>query len=774
MSTIILGISIILQFVAAILSVRLIKVTGRKIAWILIAIAMSFMGIRRLVTLYRSISSDIPYSADLTAELVALSISILMVLGVMLIGPIFKKNQLINKALYLSEEKYKNMANMLPQPIYEANMQGNITFVNQAGFISFATKFDDVYEKVNVIDFIIPEDRERAKKNIQTIIQGKKLEANEYTILKKDGGRFPALIYSAPIFDADKVVGTRGVVTDLTKLKQAQDSVRRFSHIFEDSLNEIYQFDKDTLKFVQANNAALDNLGYTMEEIQELTPLDIKPQFTSELFAELIAPLRNGEKTKIVFETVHQRKDKSLYDVEVHLQLIEHNQETLFTAIILDISDRKRADEELTYQASHDALTGLVNRREFERRAERLLSVVQHDKSVHALCYLDLDQFKVVNDTSGHIAGDEMLRQLSSLLKETVRHRDTLARLGGDEFSVLMEHCSLDDAHRVATTLLKAIQNYQFSWEDQSFKVGVSMGLVPITDSTINLTELLKEADAACYMAKEKGRNRIHVYHPEDSGIAQRHGEMQWVTRINKALEENRFCLYAQAIVPLDASTDIHYELLLRMVDEKGTIIPPAAFLPAAERYNIISKIDRWVVENVFGILAKNPGFLKQIDFISINLSGQSLADEDFLYFVIKQLQALDTNSAKVCFEITETAAISNLSQAMKFINRLKSLGCQFALDDFGSGMSSFAYLKNLPVDYLKIDGMFVKDIVDDPIDRAMVKSINEIGQVMGMQTIAEFVENDEIKDMLREIGVNYAQGYGTGKPQPFSKLLDR
>jgi len=451
------------------------------------------------------------------------------------------------------------------------------------------------------------------------------------------------------------------------------------------------------------------------------------------------------------------------------IQLIEAISNLISIAI-----ERKRADEKLSYQASHDSLTGLVNRGEFEQRIGRLLVTTKEDSSEHALCFLDLDQFKVVNDTYGHIAGDEMLRQLSLVLNNTVRHRDTLARLGGDEFGVLMEHCSLDDAHRVAMSILIAIQDYPFLWEGQSFTIGVSIGLVSITDITPNITELLKSADAACYMAKDQGRNRIHVYNVDDAELAQRHGEMQWVTRLTQALEEDRFCLYAQAIVPLDSSMDKHYELLIRMIDEKDNVISPGDFLPAAERYNLISKIDRWVIKNAFTLLKNNPEFIKQINFCSINLSGQSITEKDFLDFIVTQLDKSGIEGKYICFEITETAAISNLNKATEFISVLKGLGCKFALDDFGSGLSSFGYLKNLPVDYLKIDGMFVKDIIDDPIDYAMVKSINEIGQVMGMQIIAEFVENDEIKNMLEAIGVNYGQGYGLGKPYSFEKLLER
>jgi len=480
------------------------------------------------------------------------------------------------------------------------------------------------------------------------------------------------------------------------------------------------------------------------------------------------------EKWDVEFRAITQT-GKVLYVREIGEPEIDEQGTIIRTfGTLQDITDSKLVEERLSYQASHDELTGLINRREFEKRAERLLSTINQDKSEHALCFMDLDQFKIVNDTCGHTAGDELLRQISSMLTNTVRYRDTLARFGGDEFGVLMEHCSLDDAHRVVASLQKTVQDFKFTWQEHDFKIGVSVGLVPVTSDTSNLTELMKQADAACYMAKDQGRNRIHVYHPEDTDLAKRHGEMQWVERINQALEEDLFCLYAQPIVSINGDTGTHYELLIRMKDENGDIIPPDEFLPAAERYNLITKIDCWVIEHAIDLLANDPVFLKNISFCSINLSGQSLTNQDILKFIINQVIESEIQSKKICFEITETAAISNLNGATKFISTLKGLGCQFALDDFGSGLSSFAYLKNLPVDYLKIDGMFVKDIADDPIDYAMVKSINEIGQVMGMQTIAECVENDAIKGILKKIGVNYVQGNGIGKPQPFDALLWR
>jgi diguanylate cyclase (GGDEF)-like protein len=388
------------------------------------------------------------------------------------------------------------------------------------------------------------------------------------------------------------------------------------------------------------------------------------------------------------------------------------------------------------------------------------------------LCYMDLDQFKVVNDTCGHLAGDELLRQLGSLLQKVVRKTDVVARLGGDEFAVLMENCTFDDAHRVTSLIQKEIEDYRFVWEGRSFRIGVSMGLVQITTKYTDFTEVLKLADVACYVAKEKGRNRIHVHYDDDEELAKRQGEMQWVNKVQDAIDENRFKIYAQLIEPLIGNENKHYELLLRMVDEQGGIIPPGAFLPPAERYQLIVKVDMWMIKNALHIIRNNPGFLEGVSFLSINLSGQSIANNDFLTFITENLRTLGEHSAKICFEITETAAISNLEQANEFINELKVLGCRFALDDFGSGLSSFGYLKNLKVDYLKIDGIFVKDIASDPIDHAMVKAINEIGQVMGMKTIAEFVETTEIKQILLTMGVDYAQGYAIHKPQPIEELF--
>ncbi len=437
-----------------------------------------------------------------------------------------------------------------------------------------------------------------------------------------------------------------------------------------------------------------------------------------------------------------------------------------------DVTEAKQLSEKVAYQASHDALTGLVNRAEFDIYLKNLVEDVQQSSAEHALCYLDLDQFKIVNDTCGHLAGDELLRQIGDVLKSNIRQHDLLARLGGDEFGVLMYDCSMQQALRVCDKLRSVIRDFLFCWEDRSFNVGVSIGISMINKTSGNAVELLKEADAACYAAKEKGRNRVHVFTPDDEELASRQGEMQWVERIQRGLDENRFCLYGQLIVPVDGRQEgKHFETLVRYQDEKGNIIPPGAFLPAAERYNMAAAMDQWVISNLFAWLAEHPAFLNDLSVCSVNLSGLSLSDDNMLAFIDQQFSEWGIPTQKICFEITETAAISHLGNARHFIDSLRGKGCWFSLDDFGSGLSSFAYLKNLPVDYLKIDGLFVKDILHDEVDLAMVESINSIGHVMGKKTIAEFVENDEIMARLRQLGVDYAQGYGIAKPVPLDEL---
>jgi diguanylate cyclase (GGDEF)-like protein len=390
----------------------------------------------------------------------------------------------------------------------------------------------------------------------------------------------------------------------------------------------------------------------------------------------------------------------------------------------------------------------------------------------YALCHVDVDQFKIINDSCGHSAGDALLGQVGALLKTKIRWRDTLARLGGDEFGVLLESCSLDDALVMAEQLRETIRNYKFVWDDRTFLLGCSIGVVPLTGESEDVAAVLSAADSACQEAKEAGRNRVFSFQDNDIDLMKRRKEMQWAARINNALEESRFELYRMTIQPLQQhEPGEHYELLLRMKDESGKIVSPNDFIKAAERYGITPQIDRWVVQNALRWLISEADERARLAMCSINLSPQSFTDAQFLPDLQRWVSESGIDGSKLCFEITEHAAISSYAQANRFIRSMKELGCKFALDDFGTGQSSFGYLKHFPVDFLKIDGSFVKEILRDDMDRAMVRSINEIGHVTGKKTIAEFAENQEIIDMLRSLGVDYAQGYGIATPQRIVKV---
>jgi len=439
--------------------------------------------------------------------------------------------------------------------------------------------------------------------------------------------------------------------------------------------------------------------------------------------------------------------------------------------VFKDVTQLRSMEREMIYLASHDALTGLINRREFEARLKRAIRTARAEQRHHVLLYLDLDEFKIINDTCGHLVGDEMLKQITALLRSRVRRSDTLARLGGDEFGVLLEDCPLDQARQIAEEIRRTVRDFRFSWKDQLFEVGVSCGFVTINNDSGDLAQIMSAADSALYVAKDSGRNRVHEYEADDTLVAERYGEMQWIQRIQRALEEKRFRLFYQLIQPIGAEhtgRELLCEVLLRMLDANGTVIEPSVFMSAAERYHLIGDLDRWVVHTAFRALAEaQRREVSRPVLFAVNVSAQSLTDETFLFYVLAQIEESLVDPRRLCFEITETAAISKLDSAIRFISALKVKGCRFILDDFGSGLSSFAYLKDLAMDFLKIDGEFVQNMADDRVKRAMVESINQIGHVMGLQTIAEWVENRQTLEILRDLGVDYAQGYWLCRPQP-------
>ncbi len=431
-----------------------------------------------------------------------------------------------------------------------------------------------------------------------------------------------------------------------------------------------------------------------------------------------------------------------------------------------DVTNARQLTQELSWNASHDPLTRLANRREFENQVSQVIEACIHHHATHILLFLDLDQFKIINDTCGHAAGDELLKQLSSLLETEVRKSDTLARLGGDEFGVLLRECNLEKGKEIAEHLRKIVEDFRFERNNKVFRVGVSIGLVQIKQNS-TVEELIRHADIACYQAKAAGKNRIHIY--QDKEGQEKEGELLQFNRIVNALENNQFELFAQPIVFAKSMQVHHYEILIRLRSEHGELILPNEFIPSAERYGIMSNIDRWVIRHSFEWLAtQEAGEIK----IAINLSGASLGDTQLPQFIAQLFDETKVNRQQISFEITETTAIANITQALKLINDLKKLGCIFALDDFGSGLSSFSYLKIFPVSYLKIDGVFVRDIIKNPIDYAMVQAIHQIGQVMQIETIAEYVENDELIAACQKMGINFLQGYGVGRPVPISTLV--
>jgi diguanylate cyclase (GGDEF)-like protein/PAS domain S-box-containing protein len=629
-----------------------------------------------------------------------------------------------------------------------------------------------------------PDDMIRVQAKMREHLEGKTEFFESVHRLKHQNGEWRWMTSRAKARQDDRgrLIRLLGVEVDITERKLYEEALFREKESAQITLRSIGDgvITTDAECNVEYINPIAEELtGWKVDDASGRSVDEIFRGFHEETCEPLENPLsvsiRRNRSIKSVRPTLLIRRDGNELYIESTASPIRDGKGDVTGGVLVfhDVSESRELNRRLSYHASHDILTGLVNRREFESRLERALKSARARETSYALCYLDLDQFKIVNDSCGHSAGDALLGQLGALLKSKIRWRDTLARLGGDEFGILLESCSLDEAMQTAEILRVAISEFKFMWDDRSFRLGVSIGVVPISADNEDVQALLSAADGACSAAKEAGRNRIHSFQENDIDLMRRRREMQWAARINNALEEDRFELFRQTILPLQTEGEgAHYELLLRMRDESGSIIAPGLFIEAAERYGITPNIDRWVIQNAFRWLVSEADERERLSLCSINLSGQSLGYEKFLPYVIEQFQMSGLDATKICFEITETAAIASYSQANRFINALKELGCKFALDDFGTGLSSFGYLKHFPVDFLKIDGSFVKEILHDPIDREMVRSINEIGHLTGKKTIAEFAENAEIITMLRGMGIDYAQGYGVSEPQRVTRAI--
>jgi diguanylate cyclase (GGDEF)-like protein/PAS domain S-box-containing protein len=464
------------------------------------------------------------------------------------------------------------------------------------------------------------------------------------------------------------------------------------------------------------------------------------------------------------------------HSVELTASPLKNSRGDLSGAVIVmrDVSELRGLTRQMSYQATHDALTGLINRQEFERRVEEVLVGAHAGDGHHVLCYLDLDRFKAVNDTSGHLAGDSMLREVAAIVKETVRDSDTVGRLGGDEFGLLLVGCPLEKARQIADDVVRKVSEYRFVWKDKIFAIGVSVGLVEISRVSGSLEEAMNAADSACYVAKQQG-NHVHVYSAHDEAVARHRGEIHWLQRLQNAIKENRFELMAQPIVPANEFTQDGpaLEVLLRLQDDnvQGGI-GPTEFLRAAERYRLMVEVDRWVVTTAFTALGRGGIRIPEGRSLAINLSGQTLGDPQFLEFVVDCFDATGVTPQQICFEVTESAVTVNIDHARRFIGVLHGMGCRFALDDFGRGISSFANLKNLALDYLKIDGSFIRNLASDSVNQAMVAAMVKLARTLNFKVVAEQIEDDSALEAARRMGVDFLQGYQLGRPQPLARVV--
>ncbi len=611
--------------------------------------------------------------------------------------------------------------------------------------------------------------------DVEVMRTGKRKRVEE-RLVGSDGRESWIETIKTPIVNEQgEIIGTTGIARDITERKRAEEALYAEKERAQITLHSIVDgvITTDAQGCVEYMNPIAESLtGWNVEQARGKslgTVFRVVHEYTRQPIPDVAAHcIKEGKIAGLSHPAVLISRDGDEHEIEDSAAPLCARDGNLLGVVLVfhDVTEARRLAKQMAHDATHDALTGLVNRREFEKRLEKALKSATEHSAQHALCYLDLDQFKVVNDTAGHAAGDELLKQIRNVLASTFRERDTFARLGGDEFGLLLDNCPLDNAVSIAHAMIAKIRDHKFVWENRSFRIGVSIGLVPITIDSESVATLLSQADVACYSAKELGRNQFHVYSQQDSEPAQRHIEILRASTLRDALEQERFCLYCQPIMPLSPRSNkpARHEVLIRLRDENGELVLPEEFIPAAERYGMMGEIDRWILHSA--LHAHTTEFDDTHQKISINLSGNSLSDASLLDYVHQLFAECSISPDSVCFEITETAVIHNLKAATTFIKDILELGGHIALDDFGNGLSSFRYLKTLPVDYLKIDGNFVKDMHKNASDYALVAAINQVGHTMGIQTIAEYAHNEAIVVHLEKLGVDYAQGYALGIPE--------
>jgi diguanylate cyclase (GGDEF)-like protein/PAS domain S-box-containing protein len=686
------------------------------------------------------------------------------------------KRQLDEDKLRNSEMRYRGLFENVVDGVYIASRDGELIAANPAlvEMLGYAS-VEELKAVGNTAKlYVNPIDRER----VFARLEAEGLVKNfEYRLRRKDGREIVVLENTRAVYDDDGViVSHEGTITDITDRKRAETRIfeeKERAQVTLQSIGDgVITTDADgCVDYI--NPVAQDLTGWDMRSARGIPINEIMTIIHAHTRATVNNPvmrcLKEGRVISLDENSILITKDSDEVPIQDSAAPIRDRIGNIIGSVMVfhDVSKETRLFRQLSYQASHDALTGLINRQEFENRLIRALDgIYSNSETTHALLYLDLDQFKVVNDTFGHTAGDALLRQLSELVQKQIRSTDLLARLGGDEFGMLLERCSEKRALKVAEAIRVAVEGFRFEWKDSFTTIRCSIGVVMVSSENADVAKLMSSADVACYSAKDMGRNQVHLY--EDSDASMRHEEMKWVSRISSAIDEERLELFFQPIIGIGKGAGRsrgHYELLLRMRDEKGKLISPDQFIPAAERYNLMPTLDRWVIREALSTLADRDAEGEARYTIAINLSGTSLSEDRFLDDLIDELTKQKLPTGAVCFEITETAAISNLSRVVHFMQTLKKLGCKFSLDDFGSGLSSFTYLKNLPVDYLKIDGQFISNVADDTVDESMVKAISQVGHAMGIETIAERVETKQVLEKLSTLGIEFAQGYYIARP---------
>ena len=688
-----------------------------------------------------------------------------------------------NALLNAKHERVKNIFNVSYDFIFILDLVGEVKMANQTALDFIEMSESDINGEILWETPWWQHDATSKRKLKSAMGQARvgKTARFECRLINKNNESSAFDVFIQPVKNDQTISSSRNEITsiivearDISSIKKVEEEVqkanKRSNLLLDESPSMLLMLNVQGL-ILSCNKFGCNLLGYADGELigRNLVTLYSQLVNINEL-KDYLAECDNREDMLLTREISYTTKNGRKVWINERVRKIEgHDQ---YFLVCENITERYELSKELNYRASHDYLTGLKNRLFFESQLDKSLQDIQASNNPCSLMYLDMDKFKIINDTCGHHAGDEVLRQIATILTESVPSRSMVARLGGDEFAIILPTLELDAAHKVAETIISAIAKHYFLWEEHHFSLGISIGLTELSTFSRDGVQALNCVDSACYTAKQSGRNRIHVYE-EDKQEELRREEVVWVTKVQDALrDETRFCLYAQLIKPVDGDDGyLHYEILTRMIDENGELAQPAKFIPIAESYNLADKIDMIIITKTLNWLKNHPEHVLKLNMCSINLSGQSLGDPKFIEELVQLLTYSSLPLEKLCFEITETVAIGNFSNASKLINSLKKLGCKLALDDFGTGLSSFGYLKRLNVDYLKIDGVFVKDMANDEQDFGIVKTIHELSHLFGKKTIAEYVENEDIIEKLKEIGVDYAQGYHLGKPMPIDMM---